>query len=224
MAALAQGDCAFWITADQVVEEECSEDIDALLNRRIWAHQSSSGEPSPPSTLEAIASSLPNGFHDAHLRELILDLPHREVQMVLDLWVGDMEAPPGPDREQKRRAELTLSDLACWMSEGIFLDRDLLGSSGLRIDMGLCEPGHKPEVPPSLATAQAPISWLFCEPLNTLSFFSAGSASLLWIEGRPRGAHGSCESFSEVDRGRRAAHRPPGPPHDPFRHEGRRMP
>lgn len=179
LAALAEGDCAFWITADQVEAEACTDGIDSLMERRVWAHMPPSEEP-PPQTLAQVEASLPNGFHDAYLRELTLDLPCREARMIMDLWVGDPQAPAVPDRERTRRAELTLSDLVCWKSEGIFLDQNLLDSSGLCIDMGPCERGHPPDLPPSLAEVQGQIWWLFCSPLNSLTFFCAGSASLEW--------------------------------------------
>jgi hypothetical protein len=39
-------------------------------------------------TLDELAVSLPNGFHDAELKTLALDYERREARLVLDLWSG----------------------------------------------------------------------------------------------------------------------------------------
>jgi len=181
MAALAAGDCAFWIEADKVEPEVCTHGIDELLNRRVWAHEPAPVVP-PPQTLDEVAASLPNGFHDSCLRELTLDFSNREVRMILDILVGEPEAPDQAGRERVRRAELSLSEVGCWVSDRFCLDRPLKDSTGLCIDIGTCGPGRPPEVPSSLAAEPGPVYWLFCDPSNALTFFTAGSASLEWFD------------------------------------------
>jgi len=50
-------------------------------------------------------------LHDAMLRTLTTDLIGRTAELVLDVCVGDPEAPPGPDRERRRRGRLELTDV-----------------------------------------------------------------------------------------------------------------
>ena len=50
-------------------------------------------------------------FHDSLLRELSTKFAERTVLFVLEVWVGDLDAPPGPDRERRRAARLELTGL-----------------------------------------------------------------------------------------------------------------
>ncbi len=61
-------------------------------------------------TLEEISQSLPNGFHDAEVRRIVLDYSKRTMEMEADVWVGTMKSPP-ETREAYRLARLTVSGL-----------------------------------------------------------------------------------------------------------------
>jgi hypothetical protein len=65
--------------------------------------------------LEELNNKLPNGFHDAKLLSIQLDYIARTATLHLSLWVGSMEAPPGPNREKYQAAILNLSGL-CFCS------------------------------------------------------------------------------------------------------------
>ena len=57
-------------------------------------------------TLDELARTLPNGFHDAEVSTATLDYARGEARLILDVWIGDMEAP-AKERETYRLAELT---------------------------------------------------------------------------------------------------------------------
>jgi hypothetical protein len=61
-------------------------------------------------TLEEISESLPNGFHDAEVRRIVLDYSNRALTMESDIWVGSMDDPP-ETREAYRSASVKLSGL-----------------------------------------------------------------------------------------------------------------
>jgi hypothetical protein len=57
-------------------------------------------------TLEEIADSLPNGFHDAQINSITINYVKREMSIVLEIWVAE-----GPeDSEEYRPAELKVLD------------------------------------------------------------------------------------------------------------------
>ena len=62
-------------------------------------------------TLEEVAASLPNGFHDACIKSISTDYVSGTASFDLQLWVGDVSAEKKEEREVYRDARLTLSDL-----------------------------------------------------------------------------------------------------------------
>ncbi len=58
-----------------------------------------------PAEVDAL---LPNGFHDAVLRELHVELARQEVRLVLEFWVGDLGAETEERREATRAGTLRL--------------------------------------------------------------------------------------------------------------------
>jgi len=45
-----------------------------------------------PTMTTSITAQLPNGFHDAVLRELHVHFAEQEVRLALQFWVGDLDA------------------------------------------------------------------------------------------------------------------------------------
>jgi hypothetical protein len=90
-----------------------------------------------PSTLEVIWHDLPNGFHDAELHELVVDLVKAEVRLCLKLSMGNPEATSDEEREARRLGVLRLEGVTSMLIEpptagyefttgrGAFLDGDL---------------------------------------------------------------------------------------------------
>jgi len=46
---------------------------------------------------------LPNGLHDADLVRYSVDYETRTAEFEFNAWTGDMQAPPGPERERHER-------------------------------------------------------------------------------------------------------------------------
>ena len=67
-------------------------------------------------TLDELARTLPNGFHDAALHSLALDFNLRTAELLLEIWVGDPHAPPAKTvllegDSHARQWELALGDV-----------------------------------------------------------------------------------------------------------------
>ena len=56
-------------------------------------------------TLEEIADSLPNGFHDTQINSIRIDYVNREITLDVEIWVGDSSED---DSDVYRPAQLTL--------------------------------------------------------------------------------------------------------------------
>src|SRR5262245_45007542 len=62
--------------------------------------------------LQQLEETLPNGFHDARLLRISARFDRAELQLDLDLSVGDPDAPSPDERDAYTRAVLQLSGLA----------------------------------------------------------------------------------------------------------------
>jgi hypothetical protein len=62
--------------------------------------------------LEHLAAELPNGFHDAVLRTFVSDLEAGRAELILDVWIGDLQSEVAAERERRSRARLELLGLA----------------------------------------------------------------------------------------------------------------
>jgi hypothetical protein len=65
-------------------------------------------------TIEEIAQSLPNGFHDSSIKSVHLNYEQRTAEMDLVLWVAGAE---DEDSELYQRATLFISDLVYFVIE-----------------------------------------------------------------------------------------------------------
>lgn len=68
-------------------------------------------------TTAAITARLPNGFHDALLRELHLEFAGQEVRFEFDFWVGDLDAETEEAREAMRPGVLRLTGVTSVLIE-----------------------------------------------------------------------------------------------------------
>jgi hypothetical protein len=64
----------------------------------------------PKMTFDEVASSRPNGFHDAELQRFEMDNVHRTLRFDLVVWIGNMD--DSRRRELYRPARLTVDDVA----------------------------------------------------------------------------------------------------------------
>jgi hypothetical protein len=101
-------------------------------------------------TIEDLAGTLPNGFHDSEVEVMSVDFNARTAEFTLLVWVGTMQSPPGPDRDKYRRARLTLIGLEYLAIEPPHPDYPYEDAGTIKID--LCDPGHavaQPRVRPN---------------------------------------------------------------------------
>ena len=68
-------------------------------------------------TIEDLANTMPNGFHDAVLLSYSVDLVTGTVRLALNLWVGDLESQDYDVRERYRSAEVILSGISYFFIE-----------------------------------------------------------------------------------------------------------
>ena len=62
-------------------------------------------------TLNELAETLPNGFHDSRVVTIMVDYARRELRFGMRIWVGDLYSPDEIEREAYRTAVVTLSGL-----------------------------------------------------------------------------------------------------------------
>jgi len=136
-------------------------------------------------TLKEIDYDLPNGFHDAILETLTLNYAANSADLDLNLWVGDMSAPPGEEREARKRARLHLTDLVYFVIDPPYPDPEYgYGPyDGLWIDAGDAgEVSDREELKPKAdLPPDAFAYWFFIDDWNSFMHVAAKGASLEWL-------------------------------------------
>ncbi len=135
-------------------------------------------------TLDGIDRALPNGFHDAFLRELAIDYVRRQARLRLDLSVGDPAAPNEADREAYRPAAVLISELHwCIIEPPATTVEGRSKHTGLGIDAGpVSGLPSRPTLP--AAPAGAFVWWFFVRDWNAFIYVAANDATLGWTEGQ----------------------------------------
>jgi hypothetical protein len=127
-------------------------------------------------TSTEIHAALPNGFHDAFLRELRVDFAGQEAWLAFDFHVGDPDADTEGGRETRRSGVLRLRGLASVKVEPPDSHYSFARPDGLWVDGGF---GPYP------GDASAPDDgflrlWLFIQTWNARMMFTARECSLEW--------------------------------------------
>lgn len=137
-------------------------------------------------TLDELAVSLPNGFHDAIVYTIAIDYLRHQARFDLDIWVGNLDANDSEQREAYKRAELTLSGLEFWATEPPDASYPYRQDC-LTIDIG---PMHALAAPVSSKLPPIPpdafANWIFVSEWNAFIYLAAKDAQLAWT-GPPRG-------------------------------------
>ncbi len=132
-------------------------------------------------TLDDVSATLPNGFHDAKLKRLLIDYAKREARFIIDIWVGDMSME---QREVYRLAEISLSGLLFWISEPPAAN-PTFDTGGERIDIGsLAELSKKPCLDLPFVPEGAFVNWVFLTEWNAFNYVAAQDAELTWLGDR----------------------------------------
>ena len=132
-------------------------------------------------TLDELAATLPNGFHDAYLKALAIDYVAREARLLLDIWIGSPRAANEDQREAYREGEVVLTGIVFFVCEPP--DARYLHQSevGLRIDTGAITACANP---PSTTLPNVPdgdfVNWIYVTELNAFMYVAARDAQLIW--------------------------------------------
>jgi hypothetical protein len=131
-------------------------------------------------TLDDMAENLPNRLHDALLRAISVDYSSLLAVLVLDLWVGSLEATSPEEREDRRRGEITLSGVKFFVVEP---PRLRAGAGPMMIDIGPLSTLDRLRdvgLPPVSAGNFA--NWIFVNDTNSFIYLAAADARLRWLE------------------------------------------
>ncbi|MBG0809485.1 hypothetical protein IY145_08845 [Methylosinus sp. H3A] len=133
-------------------------------------------------TLDDLAASLPNGFHDSVLKVVTIDYVNRKAKLSLEIWMADGDASSAADREAYKQVEVSLSGLFFWVCEPPCTGYPYDAKDEVVIDIGAVE---TLATPPSPALPSAPVgcfvSWIFVRAWNAFIYVAAHDAKLTWL-------------------------------------------
>jgi hypothetical protein len=129
-------------------------------------------------TLQELADTLPNGFHDAQVSRVELNYAEAEAKIHLMLWTSGDYVPGVSNSEEYRPAMLILTGLQYFViappNYGSYRTR------GLTVDMG---DDAEPPLDSKLLDPSAFQNWFFVSEWNSLLQVSATDAALIWTDG-----------------------------------------
>jgi hypothetical protein len=131
-----------------------------------------------PNTLEAIESNIPNGFHDAALYEIGLDLEKREMTLVLG---ADVSSTEGDGRIAYRRCRVLISGVAFVQMDPLRDARKAGDEYWSQIDSGVLEGKRLKEVYPSPLPEGSFAYWFFMNETNGFIYLVAREAKFEWL-------------------------------------------
>ena len=127
-------------------------------------------------TFTNVSEQLPNGFHDAELRQLNIDYVSRTLEMSVLAWIGDLSSEIEAEREAYKAATLSVRGLL-WCVIEPPSKLHLSTGEGLWIDAGpwetLTHPPAVPTIPPG-----AFAFWVFSRDWNSF-FYICGTEAIL---------------------------------------------
>ena len=130
-------------------------------------------------TLEELEATLPNGLHDAEIRSISLDYVKQTARLSLDVWVGGMDLPEGPERERYRRASLEFTGLLyCAIEPPDFRPEYSGFAQAGPVSTSESVPVESPASLPA-GTFEARV---FVRDWNSFIQFAASGASLTWLD------------------------------------------
>jgi hypothetical protein len=130
-------------------------------------------------TLDDLAAQLPNGLHDVRLRTYSAEPAHGRAELVVDVWIGDLQSAVMAERERRCPARLELLGLAYFVVDDRDLRYPVTGEAPVQIDA--CAADDDPElarrVPPGGFAGR-----FFVTEWNAFIHFAALEARLTWME------------------------------------------
>jgi hypothetical protein len=130
-------------------------------------------------TLDELATTLPNRFHDAEVSSLAIDYLRRELRLRMRVWV---EREGTPEDQTYRTAVVTLSGLQFCVIEPPDPSSPYRKPGAITIDTGTVESLASPPAValPEVTAEGAFKDWLFVRGWNSFIYLSALAASLVW--------------------------------------------
>jgi hypothetical protein len=128
--------------------------------------------------LESVRAGLPNGFHDAFLLMISLDLVAAEVQLAMRLSVGDPDAPTKAGQNATRSGRLRLRGLVSATVEPPDPRYKVATDKGAAVDGDFgAYPGDA--TPPDDGLVRL---WFYVSTWNSRILFTAKSCELEWVD------------------------------------------
>lgn len=129
----------------------------------------------------SVVAGLPNGFHDAELRELVVLYARQEVQLRCDFWIGDLNATIEEDREATRSGLLRLTGVMSMVIEPPAMGYPFAIDGGVDVDGGF---GVYPGDPPAPDDGLVRL-WFYVSTWNARMMFAAKECALEWVGSGP---------------------------------------
>jgi len=133
-------------------------------------------------SLSEIEARLPNGFHDAYLETVTLDLAANTARMDLQLLVSDLDAVTEEEREAYRRATLQLKGLVYFVIDPPGPKGEWKQDGGVSLDAGDATDDSNPKAPrPLMPLPTGTFAyWFFVRDWNAFIHVAARGATLQW--------------------------------------------
>ncbi len=132
-------------------------------------------------TLNELAGTLPNGFHDSVVHVISLDYSKHEIKLSVAVWVGNSDATDAAAREAYRMGQLTLSDMAFCVIEPPDPTYPYYEKDGIVVDMDEVKNLRKP---PLIQLPLVPqgmfLNWIYVRQWNSFIYVAARNADLVW--------------------------------------------
>jgi len=129
-------------------------------------------------TIDELEAELPNGFHDAILRDYSSDGATQSAAFTIDVWVGDLHSSTVAERECYRPARLELLGLAYLIVDAP--DRRSVAREGTPVRIDKCAADENAtlagQIPPGGFAGR-----FFVNEWNTFIHFGAREARLTWL-------------------------------------------
>ncbi len=131
--------------------------------------------------LREIDENLPNGFHDALLKSIILNFASQSAIMELEILIGDPASPIEKEREAYKRATLKLGGVIYFVIDPVGVGGQF-SSKAVRIDAGIAtdDSNSRTPKPRGVLPTGAFAYWFFVDDWNSFIHVAARDATLCW--------------------------------------------
>ncbi|WP_320043952.1 hypothetical protein [uncultured Desulfobacter sp.] len=148
------------------------------MGLKAWPLSSPFGAILKTMNLTELMKTLPNGFHDAIMKSVLVDYQKHEVHIELIVWVGDLDAKDEKAREAYKEAVLIVSGLFAWVIDPPDLYWSPQKNEKLMIDIGSFE--SLPDEPPVIVPSGLFGNWIYVTNWNAFIYCVAKTAKLKW--------------------------------------------